>query len=114
VPDEHEHADGRRDRALGCDGRVERLVRNLGQHLAGTLACADGVSRIRLDDRHRIAGEPERLGVDPGEAELEHARGRREQFEDSRRRARRERRREPLPRREHVGSLTEPGCRERG
>ena len=59
------------------------------EHGAGALRGASPVRGIGLDDGHLVAGEPQRHGVDAGEAELEHVGGRRaDQLEHARRRAR--------------------------
>ena len=60
------------------------------------------MGRIGLDHGHLEAGEAQRFGMDPGEAQLEHVAGRRaEELEQPRRRGRRQCRRQA-----HVQTLT--------
>src|SRR5581483_4729537 len=90
--------DGRRRSwdPLGRDDRTEGAFGWSVEHLAGSLARPPAIGRVGLHDGDVVAGEPKRLSMNPGEAELEDVHRRlREEREDPRRRARRKRRREP-------------------
>src|SRR5439155_10209004 len=78
------------------DNRVEWAAWWRGERLTGTLPRLFAMPGVRLDHDDLEAGETERHGMDPGEADLEHPCGRvAEQGEDLGRRAGRECRREP-------------------
>jgi hypothetical protein len=98
IPFDDEHmvrVDAGEVRAGGSHDRVEPALGPLGDR-AGTRFCASAKRGIRLHDDDLPARELERRGVDPGEAQLEHAAGSfTEQVEDRRRGGGGESRRQP-------------------
>jgi hypothetical protein len=98
IPFDDEHpvrVDAGEVRTGGSHDRVEPALGPLGDR-AGTRFCASATRGIRLHDDDLPACELEGRGVNPGEAQLEHAAGSfTEQVEDRRRGGGGESRRQP-------------------